>query len=299
MSATVPSSSSSLEKLNMLTSSKASMFGSSTPNVVGTQSNGFACTKTSDNAGQSRKETEPVKSFILPPLWTVDPPFSHDPKSSHDDGFKPSINVAGTNEDNELPFDPNMLALEDVSIFNFSSDDEDDGTVADMNNLDTAIQIDEEVYLCQPPGFKDPNFPDRVYKVEKALYGLHEALRAWYETLLTYLLDNGFQRGKIDNTLFITRNKEVNAREVSDEFYGRTYILLGITKVKTVSTPIETQKPLLKNEDGKEVDVHMYRLMIGSLMYLTSSRPDIMFAVRVVEENKRMHEELKLRRRNN
>ncbi|GJX01760.1 putative ribonuclease H-like domain-containing protein [Tanacetum coccineum] len=64
-----------------------------------------------------------------------------------------------------------------------------------------------EVYVCQPPGFEDPYFPDRVYKVEKALYGLHQALRAWYETLSTYLLDNGFQRGRIDKTLFIRRDK--------------------------------------------------------------------------------------------
>ncbi|GKE48087.1 putative ribonuclease H-like domain-containing protein [Tanacetum coccineum] len=68
--------------------------------------------------------------------------------------------------------------------------------------------IEEEVYVCQPPGFEDPDFPDRVYKEEKALYGLHQAPRAWYETLLTYLLDNGFQRGKIDKTLFIRRDKE-------------------------------------------------------------------------------------------
>ncbi|GJV88568.1 putative ribonuclease H-like domain-containing protein [Tanacetum coccineum] len=68
-------------------------------------------------------------------------------------------------------------------------------------------KIEEEVYVCQPPGFEDPDFPDRVYKVEKALYGLHQALRAWYETLSTYLLDNGFQRGKIDKTLFIKRYK--------------------------------------------------------------------------------------------
>ncbi|GJW17270.1 putative ribonuclease H-like domain-containing protein [Tanacetum coccineum] len=68
-------------------------------------------------------------------------------------------------------------------------------------------KIEEEVYVCQPPGFEDPNFPDRVYKVEKALYGLHQAPRAWYETLLTYLLDNRFQKGKIDKTLFIKRDK--------------------------------------------------------------------------------------------
>ncbi|GJS56663.1 putative ribonuclease H-like domain-containing protein [Tanacetum coccineum] len=64
-------------------------------------------------------------------------------------------------------------------------------------------KIEEEVYVCQPLGFEDPDFPDRVYKVEKTLYGLHQAPRAWYKTLSTYLLDNGFQRGKIDKTLFI------------------------------------------------------------------------------------------------
>ncbi|GJS53408.1 putative ribonuclease H-like domain-containing protein [Tanacetum coccineum] len=387
-------------------------------------------TKASDNAGQARKETEPVKDYILLPLWSVDLPYSQDPKSSHDDGSKPSsndgkkvnedpridsecndqekednvnstnnVNAASTNEVNavggktsiELPFDPNMPALEDYSIFDFSRNDEDDGAEADMNNLDTTIQvspilttrihkdhpldqvigdlqsatqtrkmsknlkehgfvstiqqrtnhkdlqnclfacflsqeepkkvihalkdpswieamqeellqfklqevwtlvdlpngkraigtkwvfrnkkdergivirnkarlvaqgytqeegidydevfapvarieairlflayasfkdfvvyqmdvksaflygkIEEEVYVCQPPGFEDPDFPDRVYKVEKALYGLHQAPRAWYETLSTYLLDNGFQRGKIDKTLFIKRHK--------------------------------------------------------------------------------------------
>ncbi|GJS57850.1 putative ribonuclease H-like domain-containing protein [Tanacetum coccineum] len=118
-------------------------------------------------------------------------------------------------------------------------------------------KIEEEVYVCQPPGFKGPDFPDRVYKVEKALNELHQAPKAWYETLSTYLLDNRFQRGKIDKTLFIKR----------------------FTDVKTASTPMETQKPLLKDKDGEEVDVHIYKSIIGSLMYLTSSRPDIMFAV--------------------
>nr|GEY87795.1 hypothetical protein [Tanacetum cinerariifolium] len=68
-------------------------------------------------------------------------------------------------------------------------------------------KIEDEVYVCQPLGFEDPEFPDKVYKVEKSLYGLHQALRAWYETLSTYLLENGFQRGQIDKTLFINRFK--------------------------------------------------------------------------------------------
>ncbi|GJW45461.1 putative ribonuclease H-like domain-containing protein [Tanacetum coccineum] len=89
-------------------------------------------------------------------------------------------------------------------------------------------KIDEEVYVSQPPGFQDPKYPEKVYKVVKALYGLHQAPRAC---------------------------------------------------VKTASTPIETQKPLVKDEEANDVDVHLYRSMIGSLMYVTASRPDIMFAV--------------------
>ncbi|GJU83640.1 putative ribonuclease H-like domain-containing protein [Tanacetum coccineum] len=169
-------------------------------------------------------------------------------------------------------------------------------------------KIEEEVYVYQPPGFEDPDFPDRIYKVEKALYGLHQAPRAWYETLSTYLLDNRFQRGKIDKTLFIRRDKEfekmmhkkfqmssmgeltfflgLQVKQKEDEIFISqdkyvTEILkkFGFIDVKTASTPMETQKPLLKDVDGEEVDVHLYRSMIGSLMYLTSLRPDIMFVV--------------------
>ncbi|GJR84438.1 hypothetical protein Tco_0155223 [Tanacetum coccineum] len=125
-----------------------------------------------DIACQARKEIEPVKDYILLPLWTADPPYSQDPKSSHDDGSKPSSddgkkvdedprkdsecndqekkdNVNSTNNVNdvggktsiELLFDPNMPALEDYIIFDLSRDDEDDGAEADMNNLDTTIQV--------------------------------------------------------------------------------------------------------------------------------------------------------------
>nr|GEV73869.1 hypothetical protein [Tanacetum cinerariifolium] len=133
--------------------------------------------------------------------------------------------------------------------------------------------IKEEVYVCQPLGFEDPDHPDKVYKVVKALYGLHQALRAWYETLANYLLENGFQRGKIDQTLFIKRHKMdilLVWIYVDDNIFG-----------KSASTPIDTEKPLLKDPDGKDVDVHTYISMIGSLMYLTLSRPDIMFATNI------------------
>ncbi|GJV16085.1 putative ribonuclease H-like domain-containing protein [Tanacetum coccineum] len=67
--------------------------------------------------------------------------------------------------------------------------------------------IEEEVYVHQPPGFVDPAHPNKVYKVIKALYGLHQAPRAWYETLSSFVMGNGFRRGTIDKTLFIKKNK--------------------------------------------------------------------------------------------
>ncbi|GKB62026.1 putative ribonuclease H-like domain-containing protein, partial [Tanacetum coccineum] len=173
---------------------------------------------------------------------------------------------------------------------------------------------------------------EKVYKVEKALYGLHQAPRAWYETLSTYLLDNGFHRGQIDKTLFIKRLKgdillvqvyvdgivfgstkkslcdefeqimhnrfqmssmgeltfflglQVKQKEdgifiSQDKYVGEILKKFGFFSIRTASTPMETNKALTKDEDDEDVDVHLYRSMIGSLMYLTSFRPDIMFSV--------------------
>ncbi|GJT77841.1 putative ribonuclease H-like domain-containing protein [Tanacetum coccineum] len=153
--------------------------------------------------------------------------------------------------------------------------------------------IEEEVYVCQPPGFEDPQFPDKVYKVEKALYSLHQAPIAWYETLSTYLLENRFRRGIIDKTLFIKKDKgeltfflglQVKQKDdgifiSQDKYVADILKKFDFATVKTTSTLIETNKALLKDEEAEDVDVHLYRSMIGSLMYLTTSRPDIMFAV--------------------
>nr|GEZ62469.1 putative retroelement [Tanacetum cinerariifolium] len=101
--------------------------------------------------------------------------------------------------------------------------------------------IDEEIYVCQPSGFEDPDHPDEVYKVVK----------------------------QKEDGIFINQDKYVD--EILKKF--------GLIEGKSASTPIDTEKPLLKDPDGEDIDVHIYRSMIGSLMYLTSSRPDIMFAV--------------------
>ncbi|GJT44455.1 putative ribonuclease H-like domain-containing protein [Tanacetum coccineum] len=192
--------------------------------------------------------------------------------------------------------------------------------------------IDEEVYVSQPPGFVDPDHPTKVYKVVKALYGLHQAPRAWYATLSTFLEKHGYKRGTIDKTLFIKRDKkdimlvQVYVDDIifgstnkswCDEFealmksrfqmssMGELTFFLGLqvkqnkggifisqdkyvaeilkkfdlVNVKAAITPMETKVPLTKDEEAIDVDVHLYRSMIGSLMYLTASRPDIMYAV--------------------
>nr|GEX33485.1 retrovirus-related Pol polyprotein from transposon TNT 1-94 [Tanacetum cinerariifolium] len=162
----------------------------------------------------------------------------------------------------QLPDDPDMPKLEDTTY----SDDEDNEEGIDYEKVFAPVAriegirlflayasfmgfivyqmdvksaflygaIEEEVYVCQPSGFEDPNHSDKVYKVVKALYGLHQAPRAWK---------------------------------------------FRLTEGKSSSTPIDTENTLLKDPDGEDVDVHTYGSMIGSLMYLTSSRPNIMFAV--------------------
>ncbi|GJZ41053.1 hypothetical protein Tco_0587939 [Tanacetum coccineum] len=89
-------------------------------------------------------------------------------------------------------------------------------------------------------GFEDPEFPDRVYKVEKALYGLHQAPRA-----------------------------------CQDKYVDEILKKFGFSTVRIASTPMETSKPLLKDAEAEDVDFHLYRSMIGSLMYLTAYRPHI------------------------
>ncbi|GJU18502.1 putative ribonuclease H-like domain-containing protein [Tanacetum coccineum] len=296
-----------------------------------------------------------------------------------------NINIGSPNINTASPIlnDSSMQSLENIGIFDDAYDDREVGAEADLNNLETTMNVSpipttriykdhpkdqiikdinsatqtrrmtqiseehammdvnsaflygtikEEVYVCQPPGFEDPQFPDKVYKVEKALYGLHQAPRAWYETLSTYLLENGYIRGTIDKTLFIKK-------DISDILLVQVYvddIIFGSTKkslcvefeqmmhkrflmssigeltfllglqvqqkddgifisqdkyvadilkkfdfitVKTASTPMEPNKALVKDEEDEDVDVHLYRSMIGSLMYLTASRPAITFTV--------------------
>nr|GEY29223.1 copia protein [Tanacetum cinerariifolium] len=133
---------------------------------------------------------------------------------------------------------------------------------------------EEEVYVCQPLGFEGPNFPDRVYKrgmIDKTLFIQKDKS----DILLVQVY--------VDDIIFGSTRKEICTefekmmhKKFQMRFIGELTFFFGL---QTANTPMETQKTLLKDENGKDVDEHLYRSMIGSLMYLTSSRPNIMFAV--------------------
>ncbi|KAD3336888.1 hypothetical protein E3N88_32407 [Mikania micrantha] len=168
--------------------------------------------------------------------------------------------------------------------------------------------ISETVYVSQPSGFEDPLHRDQVYKLDKALYGLHQAPRAWYETLSTHLLNNGFRRGVIDCTLFIHEKdgdlllvqvyvndiifgerNDCPAKSLVDQseagifihqtkYVGDILSRFSMSDAKPAGTRLAINHGITPDEKGELIDVTLYRGMIGSLMYLTTSRPDIMFA---------------------
>nr|GEY43113.1 hypothetical protein [Tanacetum cinerariifolium] len=237
------------------------------PVAIGTQSNGFAGTKACDSAGQARKEKYLVKDYILLPLWIADPPFYQNPKSSQDDGFQPSsdtekkvdedpskgseyrdqkkddnvnstnnVNVASKNRvntvseniSNELPFDPNMHALEDI------------------DNGFQRRKIDKTLFIRRHKG---DILLVQVY-VDDIIFGstkkelcntfekmMHEKLQMSSMGELTFFL--GLQVKQKQDGIFISQDKYIS--EILKKY--------GFTKVKNASTPLETQKSLLKDED--------------------------------------------------
>ncbi|GJU32265.1 retrovirus-related pol polyprotein from transposon TNT 1-94 [Tanacetum coccineum] len=191
--------------------------------------------------------------------------------------------------------------------------------------------LKEDVYVCQPEGFIDADHPSHVYKLKKALYGIKQAPRAWYDELSQFLLQNHFFKGTIDPTLFIRRfDNDILVVQVyvDDIIFGSTnprytqlffdlmksrfemsmmgemtfflglqvnqsprgifinqskYVLeilkkYGMETCVPVRTSMEIKDKLDLDQNGTPVDAMKYRSMIGALMYLTSSRPDIVHA---------------------
>ncbi|GJW31760.1 retrovirus-related pol polyprotein from transposon TNT 1-94 [Tanacetum coccineum] len=159
--------------------------------------------------------------------------------------------------------------------------------------------LKEEVYVNHPDGFIDPYHPDQVYHLKKALYGLKQALRAWYDELSNFLVSKGFLKGSIDPTLFITKHGEdilLVQIYVDDIIFGiqihqsprgifinqakyaqEILIKHGMTSCDSIGTPMAT-KHLDADLSGTLVDQTKYHSMVGALMYLKASRPDIIHA---------------------
>nr|GEV10427.1 hypothetical protein [Tanacetum cinerariifolium] len=125
--------------------------------------------------------------------------------------------------------------------------------------------LKEEVYVNQPDGFVDPYHPNKVYSLKKALYGLKQALGAWYDELSNFLVSKGIQINQSPRGIFINQAKY--AQEI--------LIKHGMTSCDSIGTPMAT-KHLDADLSGIPVDQTKYQSMVGSLMYLTASRPDIM-----------------------
>nr|GEV43277.1 hypothetical protein [Tanacetum cinerariifolium] len=121
----------------------------------------------------------------------------------------------------------------------------------------------EEVYISQPDKFVDTYNPNHVYKLKKALYGLKQASRAWYDMLSSFLISQDFSKGSVDPTMFIRKD-------------GKELLLIQIY-VDDIIFAASTTK--LLDKEGKVVDLSHYRGMIGTILYLTASRPDLQFTI--------------------
>nr|GFA17444.1 hypothetical protein [Tanacetum cinerariifolium] len=152
--------------------------------------------------------------------------------------------------------------------------------------------IEKKVYVCQPLGFEDPDHPDytkwsrhfmvyiKLLKPDDIIFGSkNKDLCKAFETLMK----DKFQMSSMGELTFFfglqVHQKKDGIFISQDKYVAEILRKFRLSDGKSASTPIGTEKPLLKDPDGGDVDVHTYRSMIGSLMYLTSSRPDIMFIV--------------------
>ncbi|CAL8107783.1 unnamed protein product [Prunus armeniaca] len=146
--------------------------------------------------------------------------------------------------------------------------------------------LQEEVYVEQPVGFKDPYNPDHVYRLRKALYGLKQAPRAWYDRLSSHLLNKGeFEMsmcGELSYFLGLQVKQQDHGIFISQTKYAKDLVKkFGMSSAKPTRNPMATHNKIDADPSGKCVEQTLYRSMIGSLLYLTASRPDISFSVGV------------------
>ncbi|GJW99649.1 retrovirus-related pol polyprotein from transposon TNT 1-94 [Tanacetum coccineum] len=135
--------------------------------------------------------------------------------------------------------------------------------------LQGKIYVDDIILASTDPALYQDN-PNHVYKLKKALYELKQAPRAWYDLSSSFLLSQKFSKGAVDPTLFVRKE-------------GKDILLIikkyGMETSDSMDTLVVEKSKLNADSQWNEVDPTRYREMIGSLMYLKSSRPDLVFAV--------------------
>ncbi|GJU82541.1 retrovirus-related pol polyprotein from transposon TNT 1-94 [Tanacetum coccineum] len=138
--------------------------------------------------------------------------------------------------------------------------------------------LKKEVYASQLEGFIDPEFPDQIYRLKKALYGLKQAPRAWYDKLSSFLIEHGFTKGELKFFLGLQVHQSPCGIFISQSQYAIELLKKhGLDECVSMSTPMATER-LDADLQGTPTDQTTYHRMIGGLMYLTASRPDIAFA---------------------
>ncbi|GJX22587.1 putative reverse transcriptase, RNA-dependent DNA polymerase [Tanacetum coccineum] len=201
------------------------------PILCGFQTNGIAGTKDNIIIGQAKKKKEPEQEYILIPICTTDPLISQGPKDSALDAGKKATERHTQEEgiDYDEVFAP-VARIEAIRLF-LAYASLKDFVVYQMDVKSAFLygKIEEEVYVCQPPGFEYLDFPDKVYKVEKALYGLHQAPKA----------DFMFNR-KSDGILS------------QDKYVADILIFFDFSTVKTSSIPMEPNKALVKDAEAED-----------------------------------------------
>nr|GFB50796.1 uncharacterized mitochondrial protein AtMg00810-like [Tanacetum cinerariifolium] len=165
-------------------------------------------------------------------------------------------------------------------------------------------KLKEEVYISQPEGFVNQDNPSHVCKLKKDLYGLKQAPRAWYNILSSFLISQHFSKGAVDPSLFTRKagydlllvqiyvddiifastntamcNEFANQMTTKFKMSMMGQMLFSLGLQISQNTPMLEKSKLDEDLLGKPVDATLYRGMIGSLMYLTSSRPDLIYAV--------------------
>nr|GEV28188.1 hypothetical protein [Tanacetum cinerariifolium] len=276
------------------------------PVVIGYQASGIAGTKEKFVAGQDEKKKELKQEYILIPICTTGPLISQDDKDSAEDAGKkaPEVDVCEASDNGStnafeehsferfypfkkafsLPHVPMVTPIDNTKIFGNAYDDDVLEEDVVMNNVDSSYaiseatkgQIDKTLFIKR---HKDDILIVQVYVDDIIFRSAKKEFSIEFEKLMH---DNFLMISMGELSFFLGLQVKQKSDEIfisQDKYVVEILKKFDFVTVKTTSTLRESNKPLIKDEEAEDVDVHLYRLLIGLLIYLTTSRRDITFVV--------------------